>query len=295
MKRLHADKFGERQANQRAEARTVLLALVFFIAGLAASAVWFSQKTTKPDSAEAPVALTDMSKGVLQGLHAPIELRYYSLLNTSGLPANVQAFAGRVDRLLSVYEQQSGGRIKVTRIQTPTDANADAATADGIKAFNRDKGDACYLGIVVAQDAHKEALANLTPEWESALESDLSRAIGRTASIASPPTAVVDTPAMDAVKRAIPNPDSVSLEDGTQILHDAALAQFKQEAQDMGAKIKAAQEAFVQSQGQSEADRQSALTLLSQLQNEQMEKLKEIAAQSKAQTEAFQQLKQKGH
>jgi len=94
------------------------------------------------------------------------------------------------------------------------------------------------------------------------------------------------------VKRLIPNPDSVSVEAGTQVLRTAALAEFQAAALEMENKLKEAQQLVIQAQGSnSESAQQAALKQLQQVQAEQNEKLKEIAARSKAQITAWVQLK----
>jgi thymidine phosphorylase len=60
--------------------------------------------------------------------------------------------------LLADYQRESNGKINVTRFSTRSDANAQAAATEGIKPFNRDKGDACYLGLAIAQGAQRESI-----------------------------------------------------------------------------------------------------------------------------------------
>ena len=92
-----------------------------------------------------------------------------------------------MDRLLSAYEQAGKGNINVVRFDTRSDTNLTLAAKDGIQAFNRDKGDVCFLGLCVVHEGQKELLPRLDPEWEPALESDLSRAIERVSSAAPGP------------------------------------------------------------------------------------------------------------
>ena len=105
-------------------------------------------------------ALSDSTKAVLQRLNSPLEIRFYSLLDPASVPDSLPAFAGRVDQLLSAYEQEANGKLKVSPLNTQSPANANAALADGIKPFNLEKGDACFLGIAVASQARKESSPN---------------------------------------------------------------------------------------------------------------------------------------
>jgi hypothetical protein len=147
----------------------------------------------------------------------------------------------------------------------------------------------------VARGGHKEIVASLAPEWEPALESDLSRAIaGVEASDAPAPLAAkkANGPTLEAVRRVIPNPDAVSVEEGSRRLRAAAAAQFKKTGQEMEVKVKQAEQRYLQAQsGQSPADQEAAAKELEQAKKEQMAKLKEIAMESQAEIQALQQLK----
>jgi hypothetical protein len=106
------------------------------------------------------------------------------------------------------------------------------------------------------------------------------------------PAPKTDLAALDAVKCAIPNVSSVSLEEGTRVLREAALAEFRQTAQELQARQKKAEEDFIRGQNNRSADEQKITTQqLQELQAEQMQKLKQIAAKSRAQIETFRQLK----
>jgi len=226
-----------------------------------------------------------------------VEIRFYSLLDPSNAPASLQAYAGRVERLLAEYERAASNRVIVKRYHfEPNSSLQNAALADGIKPFDTDKGEGSFFGIAVERNGQKESLPYLSPEWEQALEFDLTRAITRAADPsrgqpALPPVST-DPAAIAAVKSAIPNLDSVSLEDGTRILRDAAVQQFAQAAEEMDAQIKQAEQHLAQARAsQSGADQEAAIQQLQQLQAEQSEKLRAIAAQCQAQVEALKRLK----
>jgi hypothetical protein len=285
-----------RHPGEHAGARIIISALVFFLAGAALSAVWFSRGGSHHSDAENPAAaaLSGATKAVLQHLDSPVEIRFYSMLDASSVPDSVQAFAGRVDQLLDQYKQVAGDRLRVIRCNSFSTSSANAALADGIRAFNIDKGDSCFLGIAVVCDGQKESLSRLAPEWEQALEPDVTRAIVRAAEAkaGTQPLARADTASLEAVRKAIPNLDAVSLEAGTKVLRDAALVQFEQAAEEMEAQVKYAEQRFIQAQGnQSEATQQAAAEQLRKIQAEGRDKLKQIAINSHAQIAALQQLK----
>jgi len=281
----------------------MLLVVVCLLTGLGVVALWFyraSGRNTLNANHEAAgqeiVALSAGTQAVLQGLDLPIEIRCYALLDPATVPESVQAFAGRVDQLVSAYEQAANGKLKAVRYNARSDVNTAAAVADGIKPFNIDKGDACYLGLAVIRDGKKELLPRLSPDWEQALESDLSRAIARLIN-ASPPakatvvTSQVDPAATAEVKRQIPNFASISLEEGSRVLHESALKDFKAAVSEMEVQVRDAEQRFSQASN-SEAEQQVILKRLQQLQAERAGKLKQIAAKSAAQIEALRQLKE---
>jgi len=224
----------------------------------------------------------------LRRIDSPLEIRFYALLNQTTGSDSLPSFAGRVDQLLSAYQQEGGGRIKVIRYHSQSDSKA--AAADGIKPFNLDKGDACYLGLAVVQNRQKESLPQLTPEWEQALESDLSRAIARLLNApssveAAAAVAQIDAAVVAEVKRQIPNFASVSVEEGAQILRRSALNDFKALATEMELQVKEAEQRVQQAQnGKSEAEQQASLKQLQQVRADHAVKLKEITARSAAQT-----------
>ncbi len=304
MNRSTADNAGAAE-KQRGFAASRLRGLVpglaLFATGIALGAWWISRAASSVPATPVnagPAGLSAATKAVLQHLGSPVEIRFYSLLDPATVDNSGREFSGRVDQLLSQYEQEAGGKIKVVRVNSFSTASANAAMADGIRSFNIDKGDACYLGIAVVHGGQKESLASLAPEWEPALEFDLSRAIAGIGVNPSDtqPAAPVDGATLDAVRQAIPNLGSVSVEEGSRTLRGAALARLAQASQDIQARVKQAQDHYLQAQNSpSEADKDAALKELQQVQQEQARKLTEIALEARAQQGALQQLKAAGH
>jgi len=280
---------------ERAAARPVVLALACFLLGLAVSAVLFSHLSRRQPSAGAPPSpLSDTTKAILQRLDSPLEIRFYSLLDTSSVPEATIAFAGRVEQLLAAYQQEAAGKLNLLHNQSRSNSVQNTALADGLKPFNLDKGDGCYLGLAVVLDGRKEVLPQLSPEWESAFQSDLSRAIARVLDAApAAPNPVRNDPALvDEVKKTIPDVTAVTLEEGTKLLRQASLSEFHATGREAAAKVKEAQERFLQAQkDRSEAAQQAALQQLKAAQAEQEEKLSAIAQRSELQIEAFKELK----
>lgn len=132
------------------------------------------------------------------------------------------------------------------------------------------------------------------PSANAAAQTEASPGFAPSANVSSPPPPApqANLAALDAIKRSIPDVSSASLEEGTRILRQAALAEFQKTARELQARKVKAEENFRLGQDNQSAEQQQIATKqLKELQVEQAEKLKQIAAESKAQIETFQQLK----
>ena len=231
-------------------------------------------------------------------LNAPVEIRFYSLLDSAGAPDSLREFSRRVERLLTAYQDASNGKLKIVRHVSQAD-DSTAAFKDGLTPFNLDKGDACYFGLAVQMGSSKEALPRLLPEWEQAVEPDVTRTLARLLDAAQPPGAAIltSTPAAasaaDDVKRLIPDIAATSLDDGIELLRASALQGYSAAAAELDAQIKAAQDRLTQARASgSDADQQAAMKNFEDVQKAQSAKLLDLAAQSQAQIDAFKRLKQ---
>jgi hypothetical protein len=293
---------------ETARVRGIVLALAFLLALAAISAVWFYRAAHRGPAVSGeptgpqPVGLSEATLTVLRKLDSVLEMRFYSVLDPANLPDSEMAFADRVNQLLSAYQQAAGDKIKLTRFDSQSNLSQNAARADGVQPFNLDKGEPCYLGVALAFNGRKETLPHFSPEWEQALEPDLTRAIIRlmetpraTATVAQAPIEI-NTNAVQEVKALIPNLGEVSVEEGTRILREAALKDFTTATKVMETQVKEAEQRVTEAQnGGSDADQEAARKHLQQVQREQLEKLKQIAARSKAQVDALQQVKAAPH
>jgi hypothetical protein len=244
--------------------------------------------------------LSDSTRAALSNLTAPVEIRFYALLDPASVSEADQAFASRVDQLLAEYEREGDGRIVVVRHLSSSDVvAATAAAADGVTSFNIEKGDACFFGIAIVQNNRKETLPRLSAEWEQALEADISRAIKRVAAgnVSSGPafsTSGVEeeAKATESLKQALPHLADVSLEEGRKQLREAALTEFKAATEEFEKQIRDAQQRIAEAQSsKSETAQQDAIKALREVQAAQSEKIKAIAARAQAQVEAFEKLK----
>jgi hypothetical protein len=293
----NAGRTSKQRTSEQAGARTILLLAVVFLLGIAVSAVWFLIRSNRRPA----IQLSESTRAVLSRLDSPLEIRFYALLDPASVPESVMAFPARVDQLLSAYQQGAAGKINVTSVNSQSTTNANAARADGIEAFNSQKGDACYLGLALFSKGHKETVTRLSPEWEQALEPDLTRAIARLldASRGDTVSLVVsqaNVTAVQQVKALIPNLAAVSVQQGNEILRDAAFKDFTAATKEMQIQLKEAEDRLTQAHNRgSEAEQQAAMKHLQEVQAEQTEKLKQIAGRSKTQIDTFQQLKAAPH
>ena len=269
--------------------RALIFALCCFLLGVAG---FEYGKISLPGKNRAELSSSIL--GLLGQLNAPVQIRFYSVLPPGTASQSLQDFSQRVDRLLSEFQNANPAKIQV--IRNVSAAGADAAVADGLRPFNLEKGEACFLGVTVASGERKESLAQLQPEWESALPSDLARAILRVAAETPPPVVAKIVPLTPAVTneilRLIPNLNDTSAEDANRIIHQDFLNQCAKAGAEMESQINAAAQEVVKAQNSgSAADLEAARKKLSQVQFDQTEKLKEVAAHLQLQLDAFQQMK----
>jgi hypothetical protein len=275
-----------------------------FLLGAAVTTFWFGRgignQSAKPESAkqeQPPFELSDTTKAILKRLNSPIEIRFYSLLDPATVDEATRAFANRAEQLLAAYQQEAQGKVTVAKSTSQSYAAANAAAADGIKPFNTDKGEPCFLGLAVIGNGQKESLPNLSAEWETVLEADISRAILRVMDAHAPGASVTAAPRTDSatvaeVKSSLTNLDSISLEEGMRILREAALKQFKASVVELQNELQQAQQELTRAQNSgSEAEQQAAMRHLQQVQARQTEQLRKIAIDGQAQSEVLRQLK----
>jgi hypothetical protein len=294
----HPESTPQRHARCQGHARLVMGLLVCFFLGVGVTALLFSRLARSPDAVRNPVpsGLSDGTRAVLSRLESPVELRWYALLDPATVTPSLKAFAERAEVLLGEYQKEGNGKILLTRHTSSSSGAADKASADGLKPFNLEKGAACFLGIAVVQGGARESLARLLPEWEPALESDLTRAIVR---VTTPPPAApvsaetvkIQADADEQIRRVIPNLASVSVQEGTKVLRKAAMEEFNVAVQAAETKLKEAEEQVLAAQSKSDAEQAAARKNLQQVQADRSEKLKEIAARLQNQIEALQRLK----
>ena len=279
---------------QPSRGRPLVLAVWAFVLGIALATVWFHKQHHAVSESG---GLSASTKNLLGQLQAPVTIRYYSLLPSGSADESLQAFAGRVTQLLAAVQTAGGGKVAVTTFDTPAETNSAAASADGLQAFNIDRGDACFLGMAIASGNNKESLARLQPEWEAALESDLARAILRVAGTATaaklaPEVAKPSPETIATINRLIPDVNAVSTEQAGQIFSAEYLKQCGEVGAEMEAQVNVAAQQVVQAQNSGSAtDLEAAQKKLAQAQLAQGQNSKTWPPSFEIQQAVFQQMK----
>ena len=289
----------------RGETRTVLLLAVVLILGFASGALLFRRQPLQGGPvagavAETEIALSAGTRKVLSQLQSPVDLRLFALVAQTDASGELPAFAQRINRLASAFAREAGSAVRLSRQDVWSEEFARGAAEAGLKPLKPTSETPSYIGFVVTQDGRKETIAQITPDWEAALEYDLARAIARVANPPSPPRPAIDPAqakaALAEVNRVIPNPSAVSWEDGKKILRETALTLFQTTVSAMQAEMQQAQQQVAQAAANgSDADRQAAVERLKQLQATHAEKMSEIARQSQAQIEAWTEIRKPGN
>jgi ABC-type uncharacterized transport system involved in gliding motility auxiliary subunit len=151
--------------------------------------------------------LSPGTKKILDKLDTPVEIRFYYSKDNSSMPVPLRTYAQEVEDLLSEYQQASHGKIQIVKLDPKPDSDAeDSARLDGVQgqtAAANLTGDRIYLGLAVSCLDTKTAIPFLSPDRESLLEYDISRAIS---SVVNPKKAVIGVmSALPVIGRA-PNP-----------------------------------------------------------------------------------------
>lgn len=136
--------------------------------------------------------LSPGTKRILDKLDTPVEIRFYYSKDNSSMPVPLRTYAQEVEDLLSEYQQAGHGKIQVVKLDPKPDSDAeDSARLDGVQgqtAAANLTGDKIYLGVAVSCLDAKTAISFLSPDRETLLEYDISRAIS---SVVNPKKAVI--------------------------------------------------------------------------------------------------------
>jgi ABC-type uncharacterized transport system involved in gliding motility auxiliary subunit len=147
------------------------------------------------------------TKRILDKLDTPVEIRFYYSKDNSSMPVPLRTYAQEIEDLLSEYQQAGHGKIQVVKLDPKPDSDAeDSARLDGVQgqtAAANLTGDRIYLGLAVSCLDAKTAIPFLSPDRETLLEYDISRAIS---SVVNPKKAVIGVMSALPVLGRAPNP-----------------------------------------------------------------------------------------
>jgi ABC-type uncharacterized transport system involved in gliding motility auxiliary subunit len=133
--------------------------------------------------------LSKGTKKILNKLDTDVVIRFYFSKDNASVPVPLRTYAQEVQDLLEEYQQFGHGRIKVVKLDPKPDSDAeDSANLDGIQGQEVNLTDKIYLGIAVSCLDAKATIPYLSPDRETLLEYDLSRAIS---SVANPKKVVI--------------------------------------------------------------------------------------------------------
>jgi len=136
--------------------------------------------------------LSPGTKKILDKLDTPVEIRFYYSRDNSSMPVPLRTYAQEIEDLLSEYQQASHGKIQVVKLDPKPDSDAeDSARLDGVQGqttANNLTGDKIYLGLAVSCLDAKTQISFLSPDRETLLEYDISRAVS---SVVNPKKVVI--------------------------------------------------------------------------------------------------------
>ena len=180
---------------EHGSARTLALAIVCLCLGIGLGIALF-HRTPKPiQTAEPLTTLSPASTQVLARLNGPVEMRFYSLLEPNAAP-ELREFRGRVIELLDAYLRAAGDKLV---FNPQTNASPNDALEDGLKRIDLGKDEGAYIGLVLVAGGTRQVLSQLSPEWEQALEPDISRALANLTQAPNPQGAAAHTQTADSV------------------------------------------------------------------------------------------------
>ncbi len=131
-------------------------------------------------------SLSDGTKSILRELGAPVVIRYYASRSSDYMPERLKLHMRRVDDMLDEYESIADGMLKVEHLDPEPDTDAeDSANLDGISGQPINNED-LYFGLAVSCLDRTATLPFLSPNDETTLEYEISRAIAEVSATRKP-------------------------------------------------------------------------------------------------------------
>ncbi|MFA6928746.1 MAG: Gldg family protein [Lentisphaeria bacterium] len=144
----------------------------------------FNPVNIRMDCTEGKIyTLSEGTRHILKNLDKHVSIRFYYSRDVADMPVYLKTYAARVEDLLDEYKRLGGKNLEVKKLNPKPDSDAeDSANMDGVTGHSTDAlgmGDQIYLGIAVSCAGKITALPFLSPDKESLLEYDLTRAISQ--------------------------------------------------------------------------------------------------------------------
>jgi ABC-type uncharacterized transport system involved in gliding motility auxiliary subunit len=131
--------------------------------------------------------LSDGTKRILEKIPAPVKVRFYASKSETAMPVQLKTYAKRIEDLLNEYKARAKGKLVLEKYDPVPDSDAeDSASLDGIEAQPINTGEKFYLGLSVSHLDKRVAIPLMSPERETLLEYDLTRAISQVSKSAKP-------------------------------------------------------------------------------------------------------------
>ena len=154
--------------------------------------------------------LTEGTRKILEELDpaTPVNVRFYATRESPLLSREQKLFTGKIDALLKKYESLAGGSLKVSFIDPQPDTDEeDSARLDGIQGQrvtldNQDEN--LYMGIAVTCLDQKVQVASLSPNQETMLEYELSKAIAEVSRIDKPVIGLITNLPLEGAPAGMP-------------------------------------------------------------------------------------------
>jgi len=299
------ERCGERRGKRAGARMALVVALALLFAG-GVLLYWRVSESPRPPETSAvarPVSgLTEATKAVLRRLDVPVEIRFYSIWGGGPVDAELEAFAGRVSQLLEEYQSEGGGNVVVNRFDSRSVTGArQAALADGLDPVRRDRGETGFVGVALVSGEQRLVLPRFSPEWEGAVEFDLSRAIARFTREAETGVTVSGEPvvnpapenavAEEELMREMPDLGSLTEEEAARRLREAALEEFKVVVGGMQVELRQAQQRLADARKESAEAEEAAKKDLQKLHADQNERMAQISRRMQAKLAALARLK----
>jgi len=125
--------------------------------------------------------LSKGTRAILKTIDTPITVQFFYSKDVAQMPVYLKNYANHVEDMLKEYSVESGGKIKVRRLNPTPDSDAeDAAHLAGIYGQSIGlTGDKIFFGLAVTCLDQSSTIPFLSPQRENLLEYDLTRAIYR--------------------------------------------------------------------------------------------------------------------